>query len=84
VDILRVSPEAILDSDFKDHDLLLMIAHYLEQVYSDSMQDYNDGTQVEIIKYDYKNDTTYIDILTLTNLTGFCITEIRDRNPLIQ
>lgn len=84
VDIIRVSPEAVLDSDFKDHDLLLMITYYLEQIYGDSLREYDDNTPVNIIKYDYKNSTTYIETIALGDLIGFCITEIRDRNPLIQ
>lgn len=81
---IGISPEAILGTDFREPDFLLLVAHYLEQVYRDSIEDYTDDTQVGIAKYDYITGITGTGIVTLWQLVGYCTTEIRDRNPLIQ
>lgn len=81
---IGISPEAILGTDFREPDFLLMVAHYLEQVYRDPIEDYTNDTQIAIAKYDYITGITGTGIVTLWQLVGYCTTEIRDRNPLIQ
>jgi hypothetical protein len=81
---IGISPEAIIGTDFREPDFLLLVAHYLEQVYRDPIEDYTDDTQVAIAKYDYITGITGTGIVTLWQLVGYCTTEIRDRNPLIQ
>jgi uncharacterized protein with HEPN domain len=81
---IGISPEALLADVATDTDLTLLIAHYLEQIYSDSIDDYTSETQVELIRYDYATCRTAMRRFSLGEIVGYCKTEIRDRYPLIQ
>lgn len=80
---MRVNPKAILEESISNPDLTLLVAWYLEQIYADGIITYPWDTPIELIRYDYRTGITSMAIFSLDELEWYCITEIRDRNPLL-
>lgn len=69
--------------DIKDPDLILLLAHYMEQLYADGIENYSEDSCVEIIRYDYQSHITHISIFSFAEVIGCTLTEMKDRIPLL-